>query len=207
LGTSIRLLYMFGLGPRPLLPVSALLGTRIRSRIECPSGSALGGSERGMGISEAIQFVETHGLVLESARGGVPSLAEWIAGEPILGSWWGHPKSDDIWAVTRALRRSSEILVCRLIDGKITYVHRRLWPALVRLAACLPPDSLSKVEEVHTPTGKHVVNETLLTEWASEEVFKEAEHLSKEEALEALGHLRSVLQLGLAANADGPAVD
>ncbi len=148
-------------------------------------------------ISEAIQFVETQGLVLESARGGVPSLAEWIAGESISGSWWGHPRSSDIWAATRAIRRSSEILVCRLIDGKITYVHRRLWPALVRLAACLPPDSLSKVEEVHTPSGQHMVHEKRLTEWASEQVLKEAEDLSKEEALAALGQLGSVLRLGM----------
>ncbi len=154
-------------------------------------------------ISEAIQFVETHGLVLESAHGGVRSLAEWIAGESISGSWWSHPRSSDIWAATRAVRRSSEILVCRLIDGKITYVHRRLWPALVRLAACLPPDSLSRVEEVHTASGRHMVNERRLTEWVSEQVFKEAEHLSKEEALAALGHLGSILRLGLATEADG----
>ncbi len=154
-----------------------------------------------MVVSEAIQFVETHGLVLESARGGVPSLAEWIAGESISGSWWGHPKSNNIWAATRAIRRSSEVLVCRLIDGKITYAHRRLWPPLVRLAAYLPPDSLARVEEVQTPSGKHVVVETLLTGWAGERLFREARHLTREEALAALGDLGSVLQLETAAEA------
>lgn len=149
-----------------------------------------------MAVSKAIQFVETHGVVLESARGCVPSLAEWIAGEAISGSWWSHARSSDIWAATRAIRRSSEILVCRLIDGKITYVHRRLWPALVRLAACLPPDSLSKVEEVHTPSGKHLVTERRLAEWASERVFEEAGHLSEEEAFAALGHLGKILTGG-----------
>jgi hypothetical protein len=40
--------------------------------------------------------------------------------------------------VTRAVRDSDDVLVCRLIKGKITFVHRRLWPALVRAAGRLP---------------------------------------------------------------------
>ena len=39
-------------------------------------------------VREALAFVERHGAVLLSARGAAPSLAEWIAGEPIRGSWW-----------------------------------------------------------------------------------------------------------------------
>src|SRR4051794_2330166 len=30
-------------------------------------------------------------MVLQSARGPVPNLAECVAGEPIRGSWRGHP--------------------------------------------------------------------------------------------------------------------
>src|SRR5438876_7163852 len=37
---------------------------------------------------QALSFVKTHGIVLESARGPVPNLAETIAGQPISGSWW-----------------------------------------------------------------------------------------------------------------------
>jgi hypothetical protein len=40
-----------------------------------------------MSPKEAIAFVKRHGIVLESARGPVPSLAEAVAGEPIRGSW------------------------------------------------------------------------------------------------------------------------
>ena len=36
-------------------------------------------------------WVREQGIVLQSARGPLPNLAEWIAGEPIRGSWWGHP--------------------------------------------------------------------------------------------------------------------
>src|SRR4029450_9294347 len=103
----------------------------------------------------ALAFIRKHGLVLESARGPVSSLADAVAGEPVRGSWWSHPKSQEIFAATRAVRDSDEILVCRLIDGKITFVHRRLWPALVRAAGRLPSARLSQVREVPPPSGRH----------------------------------------------------
>jgi hypothetical protein len=85
---------------------------------------------------EALAFVEDHGIVLQAARGPVPNLAETIAGDPIQGSWWGHPKGKEIFRAAEAICESPNVLVCKLIGGKITYVHRRLWPALVKL----PPD-------------------------------------------------------------------
>jgi hypothetical protein len=48
---------------------------------------------------QALAFIRKHGVVLESAQGPVPSLAEAIAGEPIRGSWWGHPSSRLIFEV------------------------------------------------------------------------------------------------------------
>jgi hypothetical protein len=46
--------------------------------------------------------------------------------------------------------------VCRLIGGKITLVHRRLWPSLVRLAERFPREELAQVRDEHTPSGRHV---------------------------------------------------
>ena len=71
-------------------------------------------------------------MVLQSARGPIPNLAEYVAGEPIRGSWWGHPAGRDIFAVLTHLMESPDLVATRLINGKITLVHRRLWPALVR---------------------------------------------------------------------------
>ena len=88
-----------------------------------------------MTTDQALAFVREHGVVLEAAHGPVPSLTEAIAGGPVPGSWWSHPKSQEIFAVTRAIRDRDDVLVCRLIKGKVTFVHRRLWPALVRAAA------------------------------------------------------------------------
>jgi hypothetical protein len=125
-----------------------------------------------------LAFVKAQGVVLESARGPVPSLAEAIAGKPIRGSYWAHPKAHDIFLCSRVIRQSADVLVCRLVCGKVTYVHRRLWPALARLAARLDAEKLASIREVHTPTGKHEVHTTPFSDWVPGDVKRAA----KEEA-------------------------
>lgn len=132
---------------------------------------------------QALAFIRKHGVVLEAAQGPVPSLAEVIAGEPVRGSWWSHPKGREIFAVTRAIRDSDEVLVCRLIKGKVTFVHRRLWPALVRAASRLPSDRLSQVRDTHTSSGRHITKEVPFPDWVPSKVRAAARSLSEEVAL------------------------
>jgi hypothetical protein len=93
---------------------------------------------------EALAFVERHGIVLQAARGPLPSLAEAIVGGPIRGSCWGHPKGKEIFRAAEAICESANVLVCKLVEGKITYVHRRLWPALVKLGSRFREERLAK---------------------------------------------------------------
>src|SRR5688572_9787599 len=136
---------------------------------------------------QALAFVRKHGVVLEAARGPVPSLAETIAGEPLHESWWSHPRGREFFAATRAVRDSDDVLVCRLIEGKITFVHRRLWPALIRVADRFPRERLSRVTETHTSGGRHETREVPFPEWASASVREAAAKLSEESALAELG--------------------
>ena len=136
-----------------------------------------------MTLRQALAFIRKHGVVLEAGRGPVPSVAEAIAGEPVRGSWWSHQKSHEIFAVTRAIRDSDDVLVCRLIKGRITFVHRRLWPALVRAAGRLPSHRLSQVLEVHTQSGRHVTKEIPFPDWVPSNVRAAARYLSEESAL------------------------
>lgn len=136
---------------------------------------------------EALSFVERHGVVLESGRGCVPNLAEAIVGHPIARSWWGHPEGRAIFRLTRAVRDEPDILVCRLVDGKITYVHRRLWPVLVRLADRLGKKRLAAIREEHTDSGAHRIREIPFPEWVPEAVRNAARALSVEDAVESLG--------------------
>ena len=137
--------------------------------------------------AEALAFVEQSGVVLVSAKGPVPRLTEVIAGEPIKGSWWGHPKGQQIFVILEAVTESEDVLVCRLLKGKITLVHRRLWPALVRLAKRFSPDQLAQVKQEHTSSGRHVNKEVPFPRWVPAAVVKQAKSMSEADAIAALG--------------------
>lgn len=139
---------------------------------------------------QALAFVERHGIVLEAARRGViASLADAVAGETLQGTWWSHPRSRAIFAATRAVRSSPQVLVCRLIDGKITFAHQRLWPALARLADHLPRTRLARVREVHARSGAHRVEETPFPQWLTTEAAAAAAALSEADARAMLAAL------------------
>ena len=81
-----------------------------------------------------------------------------VAGEPVRGSWWGHPKGHDIFAACQHLLQHPDATTAKLVSGKVTYVHRELWPSLLAVATAgedwqtegLPESSLAiwrRVEE------------------------------------------------------------
>lgn len=135
---------------------------------------------------DALAFVQKHGVVLESARGPVPDLAAAVVGGPIQGSWWGHRKGREIFRLTRLLRDAPDVLVCRLVNGKITYVHRRLWPALARLAHRFPAAHLAALREVHTARG-HALRRVPFPDWVPADIQGAAEGMTEAEAAAALG--------------------
>jgi hypothetical protein len=136
---------------------------------------------------QALTFVHKHGVVLQAARGPVPSLAEYITGGPIKGSWWAHPQGHQIFELATAVSDHPDVLVCKLIDGKVTYVHRRLWPALVKLAARFDPAQLARVDDEHTKTGAHRSITTPFPNWLPDDVVSEAQRLSVSDAERLLG--------------------
>src|SRR5213594_3076580 len=140
-----------------------------------------------MTIDQAKSFVQKHGVVLASGKGPVPRLAEAVVSEPITGSWWSHPKAQEIFTVLQAVVESGDVLVCRLVEGKVTLVHRRLWPALVRVAERFPKNHVAQVRQEHTASGRHVNREVPFPKWVPLEVRERAKVISEEEALGALG--------------------
>ena len=44
-----------------------------------------------MTMQQILKLIEEQEVMLESAKGSIPNLADKIAGEKIKGSWWGHP--------------------------------------------------------------------------------------------------------------------
>ncbi len=136
---------------------------------------------------DPVEFIARYGVVLASAKGPVPNLAEAVAGEPIRGSWWGHKKGSEIFQALGAVDDSPEVLCFRLVEGKITFVHRRLWPALVRLADELGKERLTAIKQEHTETGAHRNVRTPFPKWVPSDVKNTARKLSDSEARAQLG--------------------
>ncbi len=135
---------------------------------------------------EALRFVEANGIVLESAHGRVLTFVDFVVGERVT-RWWSHPLGRSIFALTRVIRDSPQILTCRLIDRKVTYVHRRVWPALVKLSGEFSKHDLGSIREEHLPNGKHRVITTAFPQWVPAEVMEESEELTARQAEALLG--------------------
>jgi hypothetical protein len=139
-----------------------------------------------MTAEQALNWVKECGIAVESGHTDVPSLTEFVTGESLRGSWWGHVKGRQIFRLSRAIRNSPDVLTCRLVDGKITYVHRRLWPALTKLADEFSKQRLAAVKETHTPSGKHKIAVTPFAKWVPKEVMTTADRLTEQKAAEQL---------------------
>jgi hypothetical protein len=135
---------------------------------------------------DALGWVREEGMVLQSAHGPLPNLAEFVAGEPIRGSWWGHKAGHEIFAVLAEVMASPDIVATRLVNGKVTLVHRRLWPALVRVADRFAPARLAVVDQEHTESGAHRTRKTPFPDWVPDPEQAAAENLSVEAALAML---------------------
>ena len=114
---------------------------------------------------QALAFIEEHGIVLVSAKGPAPRMTDAIAGEAVKGSWWGHPAGRQIFSILDAVTESEQVLVCRLVDGKLTLVHRRLWPLLASLADRFAPERIARVTQQHTSSERHINTEIPYPDW------------------------------------------
>jgi hypothetical protein len=76
--------------------------------------------------AQALAFVKKEGFVTL-----VPRFVEAVAGERVRGSWWGHPKGQLIFRLAESLEDSKDVVSLKLLEGKTTFVHRKLWPTLL----------------------------------------------------------------------------
>lgn len=131
-------------------------------------------------------WVEKQGVVLQSARGPVPNVAQFIAGEPIRGSWWGHPAGKMIYEILNALDDDDDIVSTRLINAKITLLHARIWPAIVRVGDLLGTERLAVIHQEHTESGAHRNQEEPYPSWVSADAIAAASHLGEDGAFALL---------------------
>lgn len=86
------------------------------------------------------------GFLLESDP-KLPSVATLIAGEPLRGSWWSHPRAQEIFQVNEKLDDHNDVLITKLISGKVTFVHRKLWSELAAIGDSREPWQLQKLAD------------------------------------------------------------
>lgn len=85
------------------------------------------------GVRRALTALRRCGILLESDQ-RLPSVSMLIAKTPFPGSWWAHPEAHTIYSAIRRLRSHPDLVTTRLVSGKITYIHRRLFGALLAVA-------------------------------------------------------------------------
>jgi len=135
---------------------------------------------------ETLAWIEEQGVVLQSARGPVPNVAQFIAGEPIRGSWWGHPAGKEIYAILNVVDDSADVVSTRLINHKVTLLHARIWPNVVRVSELLGASRLASIHSEHTPSGAHRSFEVEYPFWVPQETIRLAASLSMDEAFAQL---------------------
>jgi hypothetical protein len=70
------------------------------------------------------------GLLMQHDR-MLPSVTSLVVGAPIAGSWWSHPRAHEIYDLLIAFETGAGALSVKLVNGKVTFVHERLWASLL----------------------------------------------------------------------------
>ncbi len=108
-----------------------------------------------IGVEEIVDYLGRLGVLLETDR-AFPSLTGIMVREPLKGSWWSHPRANEIYLLSRRLIQHPDAIFLKLLSAKTTYVHRRLWPELIAIGTAheswqfdaLPASAKSMLDQV-----------------------------------------------------------
>lgn len=84
-------------------------------------------------IETILEELQISGLLLKTDA-KLPNVCAIVAGEPVRGSWWAHPKSHQIFHALAELAAHRDVLTAKLVSGKDTFLHRAIWPAFLTVA-------------------------------------------------------------------------
>ena len=106
-------------------------------------------------FAKAMSILEEEGLLLQSSS-ELPDVSRIISTQRTSGSWWTDPMASKIFAVSEMLSDHPDVTLTKLVSGKVTLVHRRLWSRLVAIGKArddwqtqsLSPDAQLLLREV-----------------------------------------------------------
>lgn len=110
-------------------------------------------------LQKVLATLESLGLLLVSDR-AFPSVAGLVASEPVRGSWWSHPQSHTIFAVNEMLEDHHDVLITKLVNGKVTFVHRKLWQHVYTIGTAREDWQLANLSKAGKTLLKKVEHET-----------------------------------------------
>ena len=88
-----------------------------------------------------MRLLSEQGLLLQQDK-VLPNVVALVTGETLSGSWWQHPQARAIFQSLGELADHPDVLLTKLVSGKVTLVHRRLWPAVLAVAIAREPGNL-----------------------------------------------------------------
>lgn len=105
--------------------------------------------------------IDRTGLLLQTDQ-VLPSLTGIVAGKPVKGSWWGHPKGNLMYNLSNELMWEKDILTVKLINHKITFIQKRHWDALFAIVSEQSPWQMKGLAVTHKNLLKQVTQNKLL---------------------------------------------
>src|SRR5437868_10593531 len=88
--------------------------------------------------SAVIAAVGERGLLLLSDPKRANAI-QILTGELPRGSWWSHPAAHQIYDILKRVERHRDLVSAKLLSGKVTFIHRRLWPPLLAVVTSREP--------------------------------------------------------------------
>lgn len=76
-----------------------------------------------------------------------PSITSLVSGDAIRGPWWSHPQAKEVYRLSCDLRSHPDVLMIKLISGKVTAIHRPLWPAILAIGQAREPWQMAKLSK------------------------------------------------------------
>lgn len=113
--------------------------TRALAKRPRPGGSSIReGRPVLASTAEVLAQLERLGLLLKQDK-LLPNVVTILTGESLSTSWWSHPKGREIFRTLSELADHPDVLSTKLLSGKDTLVHRKLWPAFLAVAIAGEP--------------------------------------------------------------------
>jgi hypothetical protein len=85
-----------------------------------------------------LKVLQKRGLLLKQDPTSL-NVVSLLLGESLRTSWWSHPEAHTIFRILSEMVTDPSVLTTKLVAGKDTLVHRRLWPALLAVGLAGEP--------------------------------------------------------------------